>query len=117
MAHSCIIPWDESTAHRHERGFMHPFVNEKCGARQLRMHVSVIKPGEAAHPPHEHAGEEIIYLLEGSAEALIGDQRNVVHAPTAVFCPEHVMHGIRNVGKTPMKYLVLRVSDQVASPV
>jgi quercetin dioxygenase-like cupin family protein len=107
-----IIPWDETTAHRHATGFMHPFVNEKIGAHQLRMHVSVINPGEAPHAPHQHAGEEIIYLMEGAAEALVGEKWQRIDAPTAVFCPEHVMHGMRNAGTIPMKYLVIRVPEE-----
>lgn len=110
----CIIPWSEQQAQRHARGLMHPFVNENCGARQLRLHVSVINPGEAPHPPHQHAGEEIIYLMEGTAEALIGETWERVEAPSAVFCPEHVMHGMRNVGKIPMKYAVVRVPEEPA---
>lgn len=109
-----IIPWDERTAHRHATGFLHPFVNEKMGANQLRMHVSVINPGEAPHAPHQHAGEEIIFLMEGTAEALVGEEWKRLEAPGAVFCPEHVMHGFRNAGKIPMRYVVIRVSDEVA---
>ena len=69
MPHPCIIPWNEANARRHDKGFMLPFVNESCGANQLRLHVSVINPGEAAHPPHQHAGEEIIFVFEGEGEA------------------------------------------------
>lgn len=107
-----IIPWNEKTAHRHATGLMHPFVNEQCGAQQLRMHVSVIDPGAAPHAPHQHAGEEIIYLMEGTAEALVGDTWQRIEAPTAVFCPEHVMHGVRNVGAVPMRYVVIRVPEE-----
>jgi quercetin dioxygenase-like cupin family protein len=107
-----IIPWNDKTAHRHATGLMHPFVNEACGAKQLRMHVSVINAGEAPHAPHQHAGEEIIYLMEGTAEALVGDAWQRIEAPTAVFCPEHVMHGMRNAGSGPMKYLIIRVPEE-----
>jgi len=106
--HPCIIPWDERRAHRHERGFKLPFVDENCGARQLRMHVSVINPGEAAHDPHEHPDEEIIYLLEGSAEVRLGDERHIIGPHTAVFCAAGLFHGLRNAGATPMKYMIIR---------
>jgi quercetin dioxygenase-like cupin family protein len=109
-----LIPWDEKKAQRHARGLMYPFVNEQCGAQQLRLHVSVINPGEAPHPPHQHAGEEIIYLIEGTAEALVGDRWQRLEAPTAMFCPEHVMHGMRNSGTAPMKYVVIRVPEEPA---
>ena len=111
LSQPLVIPWNERTAHRHATGLMHPFVNEKMGARQLRMHVSVINPGEAPHAPHQHPGEEIIYLIEGTAEALVGENWQLVTAPAAVFCPEHVMHGIRNAGAVPMRYLVIRVPE------
>ena len=104
-----IIPWDERTAHHHATGFMHPFVNGKMGAQQVYMHASVIRPGEAPHAPHQHAGEEIIFLMEGTAEALVGDEWKRLEAPSAVFCPEHVMHGLRNAGQIPMRYLIVRV--------
>ena len=32
-------------------------------------HMSVIDPGKMVHPPHEHAGEEIMFILEGTGEA------------------------------------------------
>lgn len=107
--HPCIIRWDEHRAYRHERGFKLPFIDEDCGARQLHLHVSSINPGESPHPPHSHAGEEIIYLLEGTAEVLIGEQTRVIGAQTAVFCPEHVTHGLHNCGEIPMKFMVIRV--------
>lgn len=108
---SCIIPWANERRRIHERGFALPFVGEECGAAQLRLHVSVIQPGEAAHPPHSHAGEEIMYLLEGTAEAVIGDEKQVIGPHTALFCPEHVLHGLRNCGQTPMTYMVIRVNS------
>lgn len=107
---SCILPWDDARVFRHERGFKLPFVNaESCGARTVTFHVSEIGPGLEPHAPHEHAGEEIIYILAGEVEARVGDERKVVGAGTAIFCPEHVMHGIRNVGATPMRYAVVIV--------
>ena len=111
MSHPCIIPWNEKAAHKHDRGFMLPVVNETCGAKQLRMHVSVINAGEAPHPPHQHAGEEIIFLLEGTAEVLIGQERTIAGPMTALFFKENVFHGMRNVGDTPMKYIVIRVPE------
>ena len=46
--------------------------------------------------------------MEGTAEALIGDETRVIQANTAVFCPPNVTHGLRNRGQTPMRYLVIR---------
>jgi mannose-6-phosphate isomerase-like protein (cupin superfamily) len=87
-----------------------PFVNADCGAERLAMHVSVIQPGQAAHEPHAHEGEEIVFVLEGTAEIRMGDETQQVGANTAVFCPPHVLHGIRNAGATPIRYMIIRES-------
>jgi quercetin dioxygenase-like cupin family protein len=106
--HPRIFRWDENRAFHHERGLKMPYIDESCGARQLRMHITVLHPGEAPHPPHEHAGEEILYLLEGEAEVLLGEERRTVGPMTAVFCPEHITHGLRNAGSVPVKFMVIR---------
>jgi mannose-6-phosphate isomerase-like protein (cupin superfamily) len=109
MLHPCIIPWDESRKRQHAKGFAMPFVNQdSCDAKQLALHISVIKPNEGAHEPHAHAGEEIMFLLEGTAEATIGDEKHVISAPCALFCPENVLHGLRNCGQSDIKYMVIR---------
>jgi quercetin dioxygenase-like cupin family protein len=105
-----IIPWDDARKKAHANGFAMPFVNSECGARQLAMHVSVIAPGRAAHDPHAHDGEEVIFVLEGTAEIRMGDEVQTVGANTAVFCPPHVLHGIRNAGETPIRYMILRAT-------
>ncbi|MFT3831257.1 MAG: cupin domain-containing protein [Opitutaceae bacterium] len=107
--HPCIARWNEHRAYRHERGMKMPYVDETSGARQLRMHVSVINPGESPHPPHAHAGEEILYVLEGEAEVLLGEETRRVGPMTSVFCPEHTTHGLHNCGTVPVKFMVIRV--------
>ena len=109
MPHPCVIPWNEAAIQRHDRGFMLPFVNEHCGAHQLRLHVSVMNPGQAPHPPHQHAGEEIIFLLEGTGEVTIREDRIEVQPMTAISLPDNTRHSLRNIGPGPMKYLVVRV--------
>jgi quercetin dioxygenase-like cupin family protein len=105
-----IIPWDEARKREHARGFAMPFVNESCGAETLRMHGSVIDPGQAAHEPHAHEGEEIMFVLDGTAEIRMGEETRTVGASTAVFCPPNVLHGIRNAGETPIRYMIIRTA-------
>ena len=70
--------------------------------------LSVIQPGQAAHEPHAHDGEEIMFVLEGLAEIRIGAETERAGPNTAVFCPPHVFHGIRNAGDTPIRYMIIR---------
>ncbi|HEU5316804.1 MAG TPA: cupin domain-containing protein [Chloroflexota bacterium] len=108
MPHPAIFPPDAARRRPHQRGFSLPYVNRQTGSSHFTIHMSVINPGERAHPPHDHPDEEVLFLLEGAAEALIGDHTEVIGVDTAVFCPPNVTHGLRNVGGTPLRYLVIR---------
>jgi quercetin dioxygenase-like cupin family protein len=55
-------------------------------------------PG-AAFPMHNHPGEEIAYVLEGTLEYKLGDQPPVrLKAGDALFIPAGVYHSAHNVG-------------------
>lgn len=109
MTTNAMVPLEAVKPELHAAGRRLPLVDAAVGARQLALHLSVIEPGHAAHPPHQHAGEEIMYLLEGTGEFLCGEEWRPVGPGTALFCAEHVRHGLRNAGAVPIKYLVVRV--------
>jgi mannose-6-phosphate isomerase-like protein (cupin superfamily) len=111
VPHPTIFAPDDARRRLHERGYSLPFVGLGSGAKDLRVHMSVINPGERAHPPHDHPDEEVLYLLEGNAEAQVGDHTEVIGPDTAVFCPPGVTHGLRNCGDRPMRYLVIRTGE------
>jgi quercetin dioxygenase-like cupin family protein len=108
MGQPVVIPWDDARKRLHEKGFSLPFVGEETGAEVLRVHLSSINPGEAAHPPHEHDGEEIIFLISGSGMATLGETEEPMEAMAALFAPEGTRHGLRNSGDTPITYLIIR---------
>ncbi len=110
MSQPVVISWDEARKRVHDRGFSLPFVGEQTGAATLQLHLSSIDPGEAAHPPHTHAGEEIMFLISGSGMATLGDDEQPMTAMAALFAPEGTRHGLRNDGDVPITYLVIRTS-------
>ena len=103
-----IFPWDDARKRGREAGFTMPFVNTDNVSRGFSVHVSVIRAGQASHPPHVHADEEVIYMLEGQAEVMIGGEVSVVGPNTAIYYPPNVRHGLRNCGDVDMRYLVVR---------
>ena len=107
---SAIISWDDAEQRGQlddPRGYAKAYVNEKCGAKHVSMHISVIKPRMRAHDPHQHDGEEIYFILEGEAEVTIEDVAFTVKANTAIFINGPQMHGIRNSGDGILKYMVI----------
>ena len=67
-------------------------------------HVTVLQPG-AGYEPHADPYDVAILLLEGEVETL--DRR--VGAPTFIYYGAGELHGLRNVGTSPARYLVFEL--------
>lgn len=80
-------------------------------------HQAVVVRGEidpgASAPRHTHPGDEISYVLEGEAELLIdGEPARVVKAGEAFVIPAGTVHGARNSGATPLRFVGVYVVEK-----
>ncbi len=67
-------------------------------------HVT-LEPNGGQVPRHNQEQEEIYFLIEGTAEMCLGDERRILKAGQAVFIPPGVFHQLTNVGDTPARML------------
>jgi quercetin dioxygenase-like cupin family protein len=87
--------------------------------QQINMHLSEVGPGLAPHPPHQHLGEELLVIIEGTLEVEIGGKSGEFgHGKATTLSPGSVAyfasndpHGMRNVGTTTARYYILGVTD------
>jgi len=94
-----------------EVGYQYWFADvDFIDGRTLKM--SVVKAHSATHAPHQHADDEFFFVLEGTAEFYLDGKTKVSGPYASFYCPSNVMHGIRNVGDTELKYLVIRKYEQ-----
>ena len=57
-------------------------------------------------PRHVHANEdEIVYVLDGTYEVSLGDERRTVSAGGCAILPRGIVHGFRNAGETPGRFV------------
>ncbi len=70
--------------------------------------LSVVGPHSATHAPHKHSEDEFFFVLEGTAEFYLKGETRVVGPMTSFYCPSFSEHGIKNVGDTELKYLVIK---------
>lgn len=56
-------------------------------------------------PWHNQEQEEIYFILEGSGEMCLGDERTAVEAGQAVYIPPRVFHQLTNTGTAPMRMI------------
>lgn len=77
--------------------------------KNLECHITTLRSGEAAHPPHHHPDEEIILVKEGLLEVTINGHAQRAGAGSIFFYASGDEHGMKNVGETAATYYVLRV--------
>jgi len=56
-------------------------------------------------PWHNQEQEEVYFVLEGTGEMCLGDERQVVTSGQAVYIPAGVFHQMTNIGDTPLRML------------
>ena len=86
-------------------------VSAAAGSRQLCVFEQWCDPGLGA-PPHLHAVEEVLTVLEGEAEIFVEEGRQRAMAGQSVVIPAGLKHGFKNCGTG-----TLRVQAILASPV
>jgi quercetin dioxygenase-like cupin family protein len=104
---NCVNAFDRTRVEPTKVGYQYWFVDKDfVDGRTLKM--SVVAPHEATHAPHSHAEDEFFFVLEGTAEFFLEGKTKVAGAYASFYCPPNVLHGIRNVGDTELKYLVVK---------
>lgn len=105
---NCVKTMTESNMTQKKNGRQFWFV-EKTFGKGLNLKCSEVGPKSARHPAHSHQAEEIFFILKGQAEFTLRDQHKTVPPNSSMYCPPGVLHGIRNAGDSPLRYLVIRM--------
>ncbi len=102
-----VNSFDESRVIPTKVGYQYWFA-DKSFADGKTLKLSVVKPGAATHEPHAHEEDEFFFVLEGTAEFHLEGETATGGPMTSFYCPTGMKHGIRNVGDTELKYLVIK---------
>jgi mannose-6-phosphate isomerase-like protein (cupin superfamily) len=65
----------------------------------------VLEPKGGQVPWHNQEQEEVYFVLEGTGEICLGDERQAISSGQAVWIPPTVFHQLTNTGDTPMKMM------------
>ncbi|MGA2598057.1 MAG: cupin domain-containing protein [Bryobacteraceae bacterium] len=74
-------------------------------ASNFSMGNVTLEPGGGQVPWHNQEQEEIYFILEGTAEMCLGEERQILTAGQAVYIPTRVFHQLTNIGDTPCRML------------
>jgi len=67
-------------------------------------HVT-LEPNGGQVPWHNQEQEEIYFLIDGTAEMCLGEERSILKSGQAVYIPSGVYHQLTNIGSTPARML------------
>ncbi len=67
-------------------------------------HVT-LEPNGGQVPWHNQEQEEIYFIVEGTGEMCLGEERQAVCAGQAVYIPPRVFHQLTNTGDTPLRMI------------
>ena len=66
-----------------------------------------IEPGEDAGPEETHAGDQIIYVIEGRARVRVGDVESEAGPGACIMIPAGTPHHVDNPGAAPLFCLTI----------
>jgi len=67
-------------------------------------HVT-LEPNGGQVPWHNQEQEEIYFIVEGTGEMCLGEERMTVASGQAVYIPHLVFHQLTNIGATPLRMI------------
>jgi mannose-6-phosphate isomerase-like protein (cupin superfamily) len=74
-------------------------------ARYFCMGNVMLEPNGGQVPWHNQPQEEVYFILEGTGEMCLGEERHTVTAGQCVFIPSGVLHQLANIGDTPLRMI------------
>ena len=74
-------------------------------AKNFSLGNVTLEPRGGQVPWHNQEQEEIYFIVEGTGEMCLGEEKRAVKTGQAVFIPSRVFHQLTNTGDTPMRMI------------
>jgi mannose-6-phosphate isomerase-like protein (cupin superfamily) len=74
-------------------------------ATAFSMGYVTLDPDGGQVPWHNQEQEELYFVLEGTGEMCLGDERQTMKAGQSVFIPPRVFHQMTNTGEGPLRMI------------
>lgn len=92
------------------------YAGESYSTQDALAAVAVINPGMQIHPPHVHAEEEYLMVLEGAGTWSVEGEEFPAAAGDLLYAAPWDEHGIRNTGETPLRFAVFKWNPKPVGP-
>lgn len=92
------------------------YTTETHGTRDVLAAVAVIEPGREIHPPHRHAEEEYLMVVEGRGTWHLNGRERPAQAGDMQYAAPWDVHGISNTGTAPLRFVVWKWNGRGVAP-
>ncbi len=107
---SAVHDWEKIPVQVTKTGARRQILNGSTVTIQsLTLHATTVNVGLAAHGAHRHADDEVIVVKEGTLEIDLEGTKHRAPAGSVCFYASNDLHGMRNLGDTPVTYYVIRL--------
>jgi mannose-6-phosphate isomerase-like protein (cupin superfamily) len=114
---SAIVSRDSAQREDASWGTLYTYYEgEGYSTKDLLAAVAVIKPGREIHPPHRHAEEEYLMVVEGEGRWHLKGVERPARAGDMQYAAPWDVHGIRNTGRTPLRFVVWKWNGKGVPP-
>jgi mannose-6-phosphate isomerase-like protein (cupin superfamily) len=111
MKSSAVFDWKNLVAKEMPNGERRPvFDGPSVKMAELECHITTLKVGQTSGVPHTHTDEELTIVNEGTVEVVINDHTQTIGKGSVFYFAPQDTVGIRNVGKTPATYTVIKMT-------
>lgn len=108
-----VVPMDDAKITKFDGSVFYSYFEGKTyGTKDTLTGVAVIEPGKEVHPPHKHAEEEFLMVIEGSGEWTLNDKTFKAKAGDILYAAPWDLHGVFNSGSTPLKFVVMKWNNK-----
>lgn len=66
-----------------------------------------LEPNGGQVPWHNQEQEEVYFIVEGTCEMCLGEERTVLKSGQAAYIPSRVFHQLTNIGDTPARMIYI----------
>lgn len=92
------------------------FEGASWGTEAVETGVAEIKPGWEIHPPHAHAEEEYLMIIEGDGTWMVNGKTFQANTGDMLYAAPWSLHGLKNTGSSNMKFVFWKWTSSGITP-
>ena len=101
--------WNELQVKKTDKGESRPIFDRPSSMfPRFDVHATALNPGMSSHAPHTHRAEEVILMIKGNGEMLIGQTSHKAKAGDAILLRANIPHAFTNTGSVQCGYFAIQ---------